>query len=160
MAAYSWDDCVTEHKTCSQRLSCITQPEWLFFSLIFLTSMTFLKNMLLVTVIYLAGFLSRTSCVLCLRSCPFPVLPDIGFTRYVCVLSHIWLFATTWTIAHKAPLPMGFTRQEYWSGLPFPSPGYLPNSGIKPKSLQSPTLADGFFTNRLLVKPLLDIRYT
>ena len=98
MAAYSWDDCVTEHKTSSQTLSCITQLEWLFFSLIFLTSMTFLKNMLLVTVIYLAGFLSRTSCVLCLKSCPFPVLPDIGFTRYVCVLSHIWLFVTTWTI--------------------------------------------------------------
>ena len=72
---------VTEHKTSSQRLSCGTQPEWLFFSLIFLTSMTFLKNMLLVTVIYLAGFLPRTFCVLCLRSCPFPVLPDIGFTR-------------------------------------------------------------------------------
>ena len=52
-------------------------------------------------------------------------------------------FATPWTIACQAPLSMGFPRQEYWSGLPFPSPGDLPNPGIKP---MSPTLADGFFT--------------
>ena len=51
--------------------------------------------------------------------------------------SHVWLFATPWTIDHQAPLFMGFSRQEYWSGLPFPSPGYLPNSGIEPGS---PTL--------------------
>ena len=42
--------------------------------------------------------------------------------------------ATTWTTAHQAPLSMGFTRQEYWSGLSFPSPGDLPNPGIKPRS--------------------------
>jgi len=41
---------------------------------------------------------------------------------------------TLWTVACQAPLSMGFSRQEYWSGLPFPSPGYLPNSGIKPGS--------------------------
>ena len=41
----------------------------------------------------------------------------------MCVLSHVWLFATLWTAAHQAPLSMGFSRQEYWSGLPFPSPG-------------------------------------
>ena len=39
-----------------------------------------------------------------------------------------------WTVARQAPLTMGFSRQEYWSGLPFPSPGDLPNPGIKPKS--------------------------
>ena len=44
-----------------------------------------------------------------------------------------------WTIAHKAPLSMGFTRQEYWSGLPFPSPGDLPSPGIKPGSPALPT---------------------
>ena len=44
------------------------------------------------------------------------------------------LFATPWTVAHQAPLPMGFSRQEYWSGLPFPSPGDLPNPGIEPGS--------------------------
>ena len=42
--------------------------------------------------------------------------------------------ATPWTAAHQAPLPMGFSRQEYWSGLPFPSPGDLPDPGIKPRS--------------------------
>ena len=44
------------------------------------------------------------------------------------------LFATSWTVAYQAPLSMGFSRQEYWSGLPFPSPGDLPNPGIKPRS--------------------------
>ena len=48
-----------------------------------------------------------------------------------------------WTVAHQAPLPMEFFRQEYWSGLPFPSQGDLPNPGIK---LPSPALAGGFFT--------------
>ena len=41
---------------------------------------------------------------------------------------------TPWTVAHQAPLPMGFSRQEYWSGLPFPSPGDLPDPGIEPRS--------------------------
>ena len=55
----------------------------------------------------------------------------------------IWLFATPWTVARQAPLSMGFSRQEYWSGLPFPSPGDLPDPGIEPTS---PALAGGFFT--------------
>ena len=49
-------------------------------------------------------------------------------------LSHVQLFATLWTVACHAPLPMGFSRQESWSGLPFPSPGDLSNPGIKPGS--------------------------
>ena len=49
-------------------------------------------------------------------------------------LSHAWLFATPWTVAYQAPLSMEFSRQEYWSGSPFPSPGELPNPGIKPTS--------------------------
>ena len=52
-------------------------------------------------------------------------------------------FVVPWTVAHQAPLSMGFSRQEYWSGLPFPSPGDLPHLGIKPRSL---ALAGGFFT--------------
>ena len=52
-------------------------------------------------------------------------------------------FATPWTVAHLAPLSMGFSRQEYSSGLTFPSPGELPNPGIEPVS---PGLASGFFT--------------
>ena len=50
-------------------------------------------------------------------------------------LSRVQLFVTPWTIAHQAALSMGFSRQEYWSGLPFPSPGDLPNPGIEPGSL-------------------------
>ena len=47
---------------------------------------------------------------------------------------------THWTVAHQAPLSVGFSRQEYWSELPFPSPGDLPNPGTKPKSSVSPAL--------------------
>ena len=61
-------------------------------------------------------------------------------------LSRVRLFATPWTVAHQAPLPMGFSRQEYWSRLPFPSPGDLPDPRIEPESLTSPALAGGFFT--------------
>ena len=50
------------------------------------------------------------------------------------LLSHIQLSATPWTVAHEAPLSMGFPRQEYWGGLPFDSSGDLPDSGIKPTS--------------------------
>jgi len=49
-------------------------------------------------------------------------------------LSRVRLFATLWTVAHQAPPSMGFSRQEYWSGLPFPSPGDLPDPGIEPRS--------------------------
>ena len=50
------------------------------------------------------------------------------------LLSRVRLFATPWTVAYQAPLSMGFSRQEYWSALPFPSPGDLPNPGIEPRS--------------------------
>ena len=60
--------------------------------------------------------------------------------------SHVLLFEILWTANHQAPLSMGFSRQKYWSGLPFPSPGDLPDSGIKPLSPASPALAAGFFT--------------
>ena len=50
------------------------------------------------------------------------------------LLSRVRLFATPWTVARQAPLSMGFSRQEYWSGLPFPSSGDLPNPGIDPGS--------------------------
>ena len=60
--------------------------------------------------------------------------------------SHVQLFATLWIVGHQAPLSMGFSRQEYWSGLPWPPPGNLPDPGIQPSSLMSPALAEGFFT--------------
>ena len=56
----------------------------------------------------------------------------------MCVLSHVRLFATLWTVAHQAPLSMGYSRQEYWSGLPFPPPRGLSLSGIKLASPVSP----------------------
>ena len=68
----------------------------------------------------------------------------------VCTLSHfshVWLFVTLWTVAWQAPLSIGFSRQEYWSGLPCPPPGDLPIPGIEPTSLMSPALAGGFFTS-------------
>ena len=68
---------------------------------------------------------------------------------HVCMLScfsHIWLFATLWTAAHRASLSMGFSRQEYWSGLPCLPPGDLPDPGVKPVSLASTAFAGGFFT--------------
>ena len=49
-------------------------------------------------------------------------------------LSHVRLFVTPWTVAYQAPPSVGFSRQEYWGGLPFPSPGDLPNPGIEPGS--------------------------
>ena len=64
----------------------------------------------------------------------------------MCACSVVCGLVTPWTVvAHQAPLSIGFSRQEYWSELPFPSPGDLPNLGIEPKSLASPALAGRFF---------------
>ena len=67
-------------------------------------------------------------------------------------LSHVRLFVTLWTVAHQAPLSMAFSRQEYWSGLPFPSPGDLPDPGIEP---WSPALEADTLTSEPPGKPLL-----
>ena len=64
--------------------------------------------------------------------------------------SRVRLCATPWTVARQSPLSMGFSRQEYWSGWPFPSPGRLPDPGIEPAS---PALAGGFFTTEPPRKP-------
>ena len=67
----------------------------------------------------------------------------------VCVwdtFSRVWLFMSPLTVAHQAPLSMEFSRQEYWSGLPFPTPGDLPDPETEPTSLMSPPLAGRFFT--------------
>ena len=61
-------------------------------------------------------------------------------------LSRVQLFATPWTVAGQAPLSMGFPRQEYWSGLPLPPPGDLPNPGKEPTTSVFLALAGGFFT--------------
>ena len=58
--------------------------------------------------------------------------------------SRVRLFVTPWTVARQAPLSMAFSRQEYWSGLPCPPPGYLPDPGIEPGSPTSLALLGGF----------------
>ena len=68
-------------------------------------------------------------------------------------LSGVPLFVTLWTVAGQAPLSVGFSRQDYWSGMPFPTPGDLPDPRIKPMSLAPPTLASGFFTTEPPGKP-------
>ena len=68
-------------------------------------------------------------------------------------LSHVWLFVTPWTVACQAPLSMGFSRQEYWSGLSFPTQSNLPNPRIERTSLASPVLADRFFVTEPPGKP-------
>ena len=70
-----------------------------------------------------------------------------------CMLScfgGVQLFETPWTVALQAPLSMGFSRQKYWTGLPRPSPGNLPNPGPEPESLTSPALAGRFLTSALV----------
>ena len=98
---------------------------------------------------------------------PFPSLQRIfilimngSWILCVCLLSYfsrVWLFATPRTEACQAPLFVGFSRQEYWSGLPFPPPGELPNSGIKPTSPVTLALAGRFFTTELPGKPNISI---
>ena len=74
----------------------------------------------------------------------------------LCLLSRVWLFVTPWTIACQTPLSRGFFRQEYWNGLPFPTPGDLSNPGIKPGSS---ALAGGFFITKPTGKPTRKLRF-
>ena len=69
---------------------------------------------------------------------------------YVCACSVVFNSWNLWTVASQAPLFMGFFMQEYWSGVPCPSPGSLLNPGIEPESLASSALAEGFFTTESL----------
>ena len=75
-------------------------------------------------------------------------------------LSRVQLFATPWTVAYQAPLSMGFSRQEYWNGLPFPSPGDLPNPGIEPRSpaLQADSLPSEISFLPLIMRFAFDTR--
>ena len=75
----------------------------------------------------------------------------------VCLFSRVWLFATPWTVTCQAPMSMGSHRQEYWSGLPFPSPEDLPDPGMETTSPVSPALVDGFFTTVLPGMPYFNI---
>ena len=92
----------------------------------------------------------------CWSGLPFPSLGTYSYVAhtlkfslflYVCMLSHSCLtLYDPWTVAHQARLSIEISRQEYWSGLPFPTPGDPPDPGIKPISLVSPALAARFFT--------------
>ena len=73
------------------------------------------------------------------------------------MLNHVQLFLTLWTVAYQAPLSIEFSRQEYWSGLPFPLPEDLSDPGIKPASPMSPALAGGFFTTEPPGKPISNL---
>ena len=76
------------------------------------------------------------------------------------LLSHFQLFETLWTVARQAPLSMGFPRQGYWSGLPFPPPGDLAYPGIKPMSPGSPALAGGFFQTETPGKLIITLQFS
>ena len=88
---------------------------------------------------------------------PWEWFPTLSLILFHCAymlshFSHVQLFVTLWTVVCQAPLFMGFSRQEYWSGLPCPSPGDLPDPGIKPASLTPPALAGRFsITNTIWV---------
>ena len=73
-------------------------------------------------------------------------LPQMKTAVAANLLSHVQLCATPWTVAHQPPLSMGFSKREYWSGVPCPPLGDLPDPGIEPVSLMSPALAGRFFT--------------
>jgi len=78
---------------------------------------------------------------------PHPVPESLGYPEVYTMCSVMSdSFATLWTVTHQAPLSMEFSKQGYWSGLPCPSPGDLPDPGIEPTSLLSPTLTGRFFT--------------
>ena len=74
----------------------------------------------------------------CVYRTPPPPHPLLCWVWKVLVAQSCGLFVTPWTVAHQAPLSMGFSRQEYWSGLPYPPPGDLPNPRIEPRSPASP----------------------
>ena len=78
-----------------------------------------------------------------------PECPWIYGLAVLSRFSHVQLHVTPWTVALRVPLSMGLSRQEYWSGLPFSSPGDLPDLGIKPTSLKSPALQ----ADSLLLEP-------
>ena len=90
--------------------------------------------------------------VLFYRIIPLPVY-HMGACVPAPLLSHVRLFVILWTVAHQAPQSMKLSRQEFWSGLPFPPQGDLPDSGIEPASLVSPALAGRLLATAPAGKP-------
>ena len=117
------------------------------FLLAGLSSASGTSQLLLVNFVFMVFFFS-----LCWVSEDFFVLPSLpGSSPCNCSLfsrfNRVQLCVTLWTAGHQALMSKGFSRQEYWSGLPWLSPGDLPDPGIKPESLMSPALASVFFTS-------------
>jgi len=112
-------------------------------------------------------YFNITSCCFCLFVCLhiFFISNKTSLSIYfkailclcMCVLIHVQLFGFPWTVTHQVPLSMGFPRQEYWSGLTFPSPGDLPKSGIEPVSFVSLASADRIFTTVPPGKPIRQV---
>ena len=95
----------------------------------------------------------QSSCTILQQFIPSTMYGGFNFSTSFCCfqsLSRVQLFATPWTVSRQAPLSMGFSRQEYWSGLPFPSPGDVPDPGIEPTC---PALAGRFLTAEPPGKP-------
>ena len=118
--------------------ACFTLAMWLiFWSGVRTASFSFLLHNLLIMRLWTNH--STTSLIkwkwcLCI---PYHIT-DVRISVPLCVLSHFshfWLFGTPWIVAHQDPLSMGFSRQEYWRGLPLPSPGDLLHPGTEPASL-------------------------
>ena len=88
----------------------------------------------------------------------FQIFLLLVFLCELSCFSRVQLFVTPRTAAHQAPLSMGFSRQEYWSGLSCPPPGDLPDPGVEPASLMSPALAGGFFTTSTTWEALVSLQ--
>ena len=88
----------------------------------------------------------NTSVITYVWDFPHKQFSGIPAGYHVCMQSCVWLIATLWAVARQAALSLGFSRQEYWSGLLFPPPGDLPDAGIEPESLPSSALAGGSLT--------------
>ena len=98
--------------------------------------------------------LIRTLCPSSLQ--PTDCWPLLRLCAALSCFSRVQLFATPWTTTRQAPLFMGFSQQQYWSGVPCPPPEDLPNPGIKSSTLASPALQVNSFTTEPPGKPLLD----
>ena len=97
-------------------------------------------------------FFETTSDIIQVTTCNSLLISD-GMCIHAQSLSHVWFFVTALTVGHQALLSTEFSRQEYWSGLPIPPPGQLPNPGIEPASPVSLALAGRFFTSEPPGKP-------
>ena len=121
-------------------LSIFSCPCWylyVFFRKNVYLALLRIKNLLLLSCISSLSILAINGVLLCVRVCAQS-------------LSRVPLFAASWTVVFQSPLSMEFSRQEYWNGLPFPSPGDLPDAGIEPASLVSPALAGRFFATNAM----------